>query len=206
MARPRKQGVRYPGGKLIPEKQGAPGAEIQRLMRLARRRAVHPVFGTPLGILRLEERLSDIHIEAANIYAQRRRAYDAAQGVGHRTPQSPSNGATPGRPAMSQDRASRALEAFERLYAGVMARLGFDVGRDAIAVMDRVVVNFEAPAWSEVNGLKAGLYAVAEELGLSGKPGPRRRDMRGAGAGYKSALSYPRLDNESKITSNTTET
>lgn len=174
MARPRKQGVRYPSGKLIPEKQGAPGAEIQRLMRLARRRAVHPVFGTPLGLLRLEEKLTDTQIEAANTYALRRRAHDAAQEF-RRSAQSPSNGATPGRPSMSDERADRAIRAFDRLHAGIIDRLGTQAGFAAIKIMDRVILTLEAPAWAEINTLKAGLYAAAEELGLSGKPGIRRR-------------------------------
>lgn len=174
MARPRKQGVRYPGGKLIPEKQGAPGAEIQRLMRLARRRAVHPVFGTPLGILRLEEKLTDTQVEAANTYALRRRAHDAAQEF-RRSAQSPSNGAAPGRPSMSEERADRAVKAYERLRDGIMARLGYEAGQSAVRIMDHVIMTIQAPAWAEVNTLKAGLYAAAEELGLSGKPGIRRR-------------------------------
>lgn len=196
--RPRKTGERYPSGKLKVA-QTRPGAEIRRIVDLAAKKAADPIFGTPIGWLRLTGELSDLLVRAAEIYAMQRRAYDAAQGMASRSARSADMGATPRRSRAATDSAdARAVRLYERTYAGMFTRLGDECARAAINVMDRVIIGLQQPSWAEIATLQAGLMAVGEENGIMGDPSRRRDDRKGVSV-YPVPLNLPRLDIPAQI-------
>lgn len=205
MGRTRNAGERYPSGKLkTPATR--PGAEIRRIVDLARRKAADPILGTPIGWLRLQNELSDLMVRAAETYATQRRAYDAAQGMGGRSARSPDLGASPrAGGGQSDTRDARAVKVFNRTHVGIFERLGDECARKAIDVMDRVILGLTHPAWAEINTLKAGLMAVGEVNGFMGNPDARYRAAIKGVSVYPVPLNRPTFDNEEQISSITAE-
>lgn len=194
--RKRNAGERYPSGRLK-KPLSRPGAEVRRIVDLARRKAADPILGTPIGWLRLQDELTDALVSAAEIYANQRRAYDAVQGMPVRSARSADLGATPrssGNRRLTDD--ERAIRAYERTYEGLFARLGYGVARQAIDVLDRVVISLQQPAWAEINTLKAGLMAVGETNGILGDPSKRSKVTSKGVSVYAVPINRPALDTE----------
>lgn len=204
--RTRNSGERYPSGKLkTPATR--PGAEIRRIVDLARRKAADPILGTPIGWLRLQNDISDLMVRAAETYATQRRAYDAAQGLAGRSARSSSDlGASPrSGGAQSDSKDVRAIKVFNRTHAGIFERLGDECARKSIDVMDRVIIGLTHPAWAEINTLKAGLMAVGEVNGFMGSSDARyRRAVKGVSV-YAVPLNLPSIDNDEQISSITSK-
>ena len=90
--RARRDGERYPSGKLKPVEQQnllAP-TEVRRIIDMAKRKATDPILGTVLGWLRLHGELTDRQVSAATRYATLRGVHARVMGFPPRSAASPS--------------------------------------------------------------------------------------------------------------------
>jgi len=190
MARPRKTGERHPGGKLKQESRLAP-ALLARITHAAKA-LKDPVFGSPIGTMLLLGDVTAWEVEAGMIYQNQRKRYDTAMGFASRSARSCNLDATGGKGHTEGHTDAKGRQAYERTHGHVMAALGHSAGPQAIALLDRVMIQGEAVAWFELNTLRAGLMAVAEAHGLAGDPNKRKRAVSLGGIRIYKSPAGPR--------------
>jgi len=169
---------RYPCGKQRPirERNAISPAHIQRIVLLARNKAVDPIFETPLGILRLQGELTDTQTAAALEYARLRGRADRVLGLKARSARSPSyETGYSGSAGVSGDRLAndKANEIFEKLREPLQNMLvmsgGYRSTITMVDLLDRVCVDGLSVESTYFDSFRAGLTACAIFFGMTRK-------------------------------------
>lgn len=86
MARKRKVGQREPNGRIQREPGASPVSAVRRHLAIIKTNQLDPKYGTPLGMLTIDGRLTEAHFVAGKRVAERRERADRALGLPPRTP------------------------------------------------------------------------------------------------------------------------
>jgi hypothetical protein len=166
--RPRKAAIRYPGGKIRRESDGAPPAQIVRMIRLAAAGAADATLATQLGWLRLHRVVTDRQAGAGLAFAALTGQHERTLGLPRRTASSPSYEQGFGRsaPDLRDDSADRVATIRRRYDAASSVLRELDARGRVAEIVTAVCVDDRAPAWDERGDLTRGLDALARHFGL----------------------------------------
>ncbi len=163
-----KHGERWPSGDL--KRNETPPVLIRRAIDMLQAEARKTILHTPIGHLRLQGRLTDTQVAAADSYMKARAAHDSALGLPSRSPKSPNP--EPVRAAGSRredddEEILRMRRRYERFREALARALGEMDGRKARDLIDGAVLTHTMPAWAEVALLGKGLDVLAQVQGLT---------------------------------------
>jgi hypothetical protein len=170
--RPRLAGDRYPSGQLKPvgkQPDGTPPAKIRRAVDLALHGAADPVLATPLGWLRLHNKLTDSQVAAGIAYAKLRGQADRALGLPRRSIASPSYEVGYG------SRGSSAAPDANRKTNERWGELRKELRPQGVNLLDYVCVLNHAPAHWDQQALRADLNICCAFFGTGYTQPPKRR-------------------------------
>lgn len=178
--RRREPGERYPSGQLRPldsRQVGTPGAQVRRIVEMARRGSCDPRLGTAIGWLRLHDVLTDRQFAAAESYSRLRGRHDAVLGLKKRSPASPSYGdalrkgsavePTAGRIAKTRSDHEAMIEALVDYWPSgtiVDGKAPRMAARQAQALLDRVCVDDQHPTAWELEALCMALDGLVKHF------------------------------------------
>jgi hypothetical protein len=166
--RPRKQGERFPSGRLRPERKAESAVYWQRERDVLRTTSRLSLLGTPIGMMFRAERLTASQFEAGRRFAEARSAADAALGL-------------PPRNATAQDvsgvgGASNAIEDEDSIRRKMKAIADYDrteavvgYGSRELAALQLIVGYERQPDdYAQVIALVAGLNRLVLFYGMRG--------------------------------------
>lgn len=175
MPRRKKDGERYPCGKLKPERF-AP-AVVRRMFDGARARVVDPLFGTQVGLLCMEGLLTEAHVSAASHFAKFMGYYDRLVGNPSRTARSPDYqmGRAGTGPMVEVFACDNCAGGCVHCEAKIRASADYDRIREKLdnkqwSVVYHTVLLNEVCAWPHKPELTAGLDRLADLFGFTAPP------------------------------------
>lgn len=170
MGRRKQRGERYPCGKLKPER--FPPALVRQMVEAGRQKIINAAFGTSIGRMRLEDKLTDAQVSAAAHFARFMGYHDRLIGGLARTSKSPNYqlgraghgpSASAGCTDCSEGRCQhcKARERASRDYDSIRAALT----NAQWSVVYHTVLLDETCPWPRMPELKSGLSILADLYG-----------------------------------------
>jgi hypothetical protein len=165
--RKRKDGDRYPSGKLKPAEAqpGTPPAKIRRAVDLALAGAADPMLATAVGWLRLHAILTDTQVAGAQAYAKLQGQYDSAIGLPRRSAASPAYGSGFSS-GSNREPDDRMIATVKRRYAELRDVVRCS-GPKATGIMERVCIEDAHPTAWELTDFISTLNAVVKHLRIT---------------------------------------
>lgn len=160
-----KAGDRYRSGDLKPAM--SPSA-VRRAVDVAKQFGREPLFGSPLGRLRLLDELTDRQVSAGKTYEKIRREADRYLDAPSRSARSPAYGVSFGLSCGANDEDSEIAGRAVRRMTTIRGLVAMSERSQikVIDLLDRVCLLGEAPASYELESLRRALDAIAAGMRL----------------------------------------